>query len=653
MVRRAAAVVVVVVALIATLGSAPSPAAADGSATQDPSLGVYRGAGNPEGVREFGTWLGRDVSWALDFLPRKTWADIESPDWWVDRWSGSGYQVVYSIPMLPESGGTLAEGAAGTFNASFKRLAERLVAKGAGDAVLRLGWEFTGSWYRWSAIKEPETFAAYWRQIVRTMRAVPGAAFRFDWCPNAGWSAFSVERAYPGDDVVDFIGLDVYDQGWATGWEDPVQRWNEILNGPYGLQWHRRFAAEHGKPMTYPEWGMVIRPDGHGGGDNPHYVERMYEWIRANDVAYHMYFEFDSADGIRTMLSGRFPKGAGAYRDRFGASSPLPTVAPAPVPSFETPDADLVDLPRPKRVEGVIRLAGTTRLATAAKISEHTFDAGVPVAFVTAADGFADSLAAAPLAYREGGPLLLTDRSGLSPETQAELLRLRPGRVEVLGGPAAVPDVVLSELRALTGVPVSRISGADRYATAIAGSRRVFADGAALVYLASGEAFPDALAAAAMAARQGAPLLLTPRGELRAETASELRRLGAADVIVVGGHAAVSDDTMRQLSELGLSVRRVAGPDRWSTAVALAQLAPDDSGSVLVATGRSFPDAVAAGPYAAAVGAPLLLVDDSLPASAEAHLREHVPQHVVVLGGPGAVPDAVAWAISDLVPAAG
>jgi hypothetical protein len=304
----------------------PAPAATPGK------LGVYRGSANPAGVNQFATWSGSDVRWALDFLPSATWSDIESPTWWTSGWAGSPYRTVYSIPLIPSTGGTLAQGATGAYNAHFTKLGQALVAGGDSDAILRLGWEFNGAWYRWSAKSDPAAFAAYWRQIVAALRAVPGSSFQFDWSPVLGQGAVAPDRAYPGDAYVDYIGLDVYDQDWFPGWSDPYQRWQNLLTQAYGLRWHRDFAAAHGKPMTFPEWGLMTRTDGHGGGDDPYYIEKMHDWIASNPVAYALYFEFDAPDGRHELMSGQFPQSAARFQQLFGAASPPPLPPPPPSP---------------------------------------------------------------------------------------------------------------------------------------------------------------------------------------------------------------------------------------------------------------------------------------------------------------------------------
>jgi Glycosyl hydrolase family 26 len=326
--RFAAAFLVLLVLAFAGFAAAVVPGSA---ASSSAGIGVYRGAASPGEVSAFGSWLGRSPTYALDFFAGDTWSQIESPDWWLNAWNGTPYTVEFSVPIIPSSGGTLQEGASGAYNSHFQKLAQTLVAHGRGNAILRLGWEFNGSWYHWYAGNDPAAFAAYWRQIVTTMRAVaPG--LRFDWCPTLGVNGMSktgVEAAYPGDAYVDYVGTDVYDQAWGpnnTTVPDPAVRWDGYVTQQNGLNWVASFSSQHGKPITIPEWGLSIRSDGHGGGDNAFFVQHMHDWITTNNVAYQMYFEFDAPDGQHRLMLSQFPIGSAAYKQLFaGAATTLST----------------------------------------------------------------------------------------------------------------------------------------------------------------------------------------------------------------------------------------------------------------------------------------------------------------------------------------
>ncbi len=116
---------------------------------------------------------------------------------------------------------------------------------------------------------------------------------------------------------MNYIGLDVYDQGWQANYTDPVVRWNGMVHAEHGLVWQRNFARAKKKPMSYPEWGLTWRQDGHGGGDDPYFVQQMHQWINTHNVAYHVYFDFDASDGAHALRAGRFPTAAATLRSVF------------------------------------------------------------------------------------------------------------------------------------------------------------------------------------------------------------------------------------------------------------------------------------------------------------------------------------------------
>ncbi|CAN5450801.1 hypothetical protein BH23ACT9_BH23ACT9_20580 [soil metagenome] len=187
----------------------------------------------------------------------------------------------------------------------------------------------------------------------------------------------------------------------------------------------------------------------------------------------------------------------------------------------------------------ISRLAGADRFATAAAVSAAGTEPGAPVLVATGAT-FADALAGVPAAVAGGSPILLVSAEGVPPATAAELRRVQPPSVTVLGGPSAVPEAILAELAELTGATVGRIEGSDRFATAVAVSQASFPDGSEAVYIATGAIFADALAGGAVAARDGAPVLLVERDRVGAAVLEEVSRLAPSRVIVLGGQQAVS-----------------------------------------------------------------------------------------------------------------
>jgi hypothetical protein len=289
-------------------------------------LGDYAGAGNAAGIAQFAAATGTHPALASDYLDRTDgWAGMDGTGttWLLNQWRASGYRLVIGVPIIPGgSGGTLAAGAAGAYNQYFAALAQTLVSGGAANAILRLGWEFNGTWYPWSVANDTDAqnFAAYWRQIVTTMRAVPGAQFGFLWNPNGGGSSsWNLESAYPGSAYVDYIGSDVYDEYWGGG-PTPQASWANAVNQTWGLNWLVNFAARQGRAIAIPEWSVTIRNDGFGLGDDPYFITQFANWIAANNVAFTSIFSFDDTTGGQDndITDGLFPNALAAFRASFG-----------------------------------------------------------------------------------------------------------------------------------------------------------------------------------------------------------------------------------------------------------------------------------------------------------------------------------------------
>ena len=269
---------------------------------------------------EFEALIGRKVERTVDALNAESWHELRRSIPWITKcWSGSGIALTLSVPMLPRDGsGTLREGADGAYDKVFIDTAKALVRNDLAETVVRIGWEFNGEWMPWAAAKDPESFKRYFRRIVETMRSVPGQRFRFEWCPNHGRHAMDPTIAYPGDDVVDIIGMDVYAETWDPSTADPAKRFQYFLDQPFGLKWHRDFAREHNKPMSYPEWGVGDKPGGGGVGDDPVFIAGMADWFEETKPLYQSYWDVQVADYNARMSNRQFPEAAEMFRRRFG-----------------------------------------------------------------------------------------------------------------------------------------------------------------------------------------------------------------------------------------------------------------------------------------------------------------------------------------------
>ncbi|WP_114908113.1 cell wall-binding repeat-containing protein [Ornithinimicrobium murale] len=187
---------------------------------------------------------------------------------------------------------------------------------------------------------------------------------------------------------------------------------------------------------------------------------------------------------------------------------------------------------------------------------------------------------------------------------------------------------------------VTRVGGENRYETAAQASERSFQPIVDTVYVATGQEFADALTGSALAGHQSAPVLLVQQDNVPQATATELARLDADRVVVLGGDVAVSDDVVAELAEVsGTEVTRLAGENRYETAADVAgEFTEVDH--VFVATGLEYADALAASAAAGADGVPVLLVNEGgVPDATAAYLEGVEPSSITVLGGTKAVAD--------------
>lgn len=317
----------------------------------------------------------------------------------------------------------------------------------------------------------------------------------------------------------------------------------------------------------------------------------------------------------------------------------------APPGSVATIDATVEpsSAPLPPSTIPSERASGTDRFATAAAISQQSFPNGATTAFIAVGLDFPDALAAGPAAADSRGPVLLTTRDVVPQATLAELNRLSPDRVVIVGGPFVISDSVASAIQSATGAEVVRLSGANRFETAAA-LARFFATDAPVAFVATGRGFADALAGGAAAAHIGAPILLTERDSLPAATADALRELGVGEIIVLGGDFAVSAAVLDALRAIVPNVRRIAGPDRFATATAIAADAfPSSLSSTYLATGGNFPDALAGAAAAGLAGSPLMLTQQNcVPTPVRDLIEERDPEVIVLLGGEAALGSGVA-----------
>jgi hypothetical protein len=312
-------------------------------------------------------WFGESLQVASIGHGKQAWENFVDfntrgfPEW-VD--GGSNRVLLPHIPMLPRSEveavgreTALRNLADGAYNDRFRTMARNFEADGfgPGNLVLRIGNEFNIKVAPYSPLGTdvgPETWTEGYRQIVRTCREVLGEGLTTVWSPlihSAQMPSDTVLAHYPGADYA-MVGADIYDAAPAYGREGPapdgidyenagpadrktVQEYvwtenhrtgNKWGNDGVGLDDIASLSETVDRPIVVPEWGLSHDGGEWGGGVNPTFVRKMYDWMTTHDVAFHAYFEHDTPR-VAHSLSGEgeydFATASSVYRKTFGGKS--------------------------------------------------------------------------------------------------------------------------------------------------------------------------------------------------------------------------------------------------------------------------------------------------------------------------------------------
>lgn len=270
--------------------------------------------------------------------PAPDWTAWETPwmfsttsDGW-DAWlkASPAHQAIMGMDLIPQSVSnnnnplTWEQAcAAGDYNQHATALAQNLVSYGAGSVVIRLGVEANGDWeadFVGSTKSEMSDWAKCYDNEVTAMRAVTGTHFLFVWNPNACTVDLPLSAWYPGNSYVDIMGIDEYDEdcanrktvaqeGWATYSSGSASGAKGDPNFP-SLDSMEAFATAHGKPLSFPEWGLDT-----GKPDDTQYVTNMGKLFNSSDFAFETYFDTND-DGI-APLGSSIPKATAAYSQAF------------------------------------------------------------------------------------------------------------------------------------------------------------------------------------------------------------------------------------------------------------------------------------------------------------------------------------------------
>ena len=300
----------------------------------------------------------------------------------------------------------------------------------------------------------------------------------------------------------------------------------------------------------------------------------------------------------------------------------------------------------------VLRISGKDRVKTALSVATalkdtlgvRKFDAVVIATGVN--EKFADALAGSYLANMKGAPILLYTNAGLSAQTVSFIEKNlnADGTVYILGGTGAIPETVEETLAAYN---VKRLSGKTRYETNLAILNEVGVSAADEILVATGANFADSLSASAT----GLPLLLVNGKNTTLTTAQTefLQGMVGKKITIIGGTGAVSAEIEAAIEAIvGVEAERISGKTRNNTSVMIAQKYFEDADFALITYSKNFPDGLAGGPLAYAMGAPLLLTNAGSESITNEYITAEGIERGYALGGDAAISDETARLVFGL-----
>lgn len=249
----------------------------------------------------FEAWRGRPVDLTSLYFGRFSWDTVFSTlqSDTVARAKDRPGPLVFALAMLlPDQ--TFADCNRGTNDAVFKDIGKALNVPGLDDSIIRLGWEANGTTYAWSVGNQVAAYKKCYKRLANLLRK-QAPKIQLEWSMRKdNGAAVGVDKLYPGNGFVDIIGVSFYDRFPTTNTQ---AQWNAAYmqtdkGGPRGLGTYLSFAKKKKKKLALAEWAVSDGYPGSGSIDNPFFIQKVYEFLKANaaDISYESYYNCDSSD---------------------------------------------------------------------------------------------------------------------------------------------------------------------------------------------------------------------------------------------------------------------------------------------------------------------------------------------------------------------
>lgn len=285
-------------------------------------------------------------------------------------------------------------------------------------------------------------------------------------------------------------------------------------------------------------------------------------------------------------------------------------------------------------------LQGNRRFETAVAISKEGWDSSTDTVIIASAYSVVDGVSATPLASIKNAPILLVDKNEVTNSTKEELKRLNPSNIILIGGTDVVNDNIYKEVKSiLPSASIKRIGGINRYETSLNIAKEMSKyKNIDKIYVAGGHGEADALSIASKAGEDKAPIILTPKDDLTYDSYDWLKSQNLLDAYFIGGDLVISDNVINKVNSVtrnNVLNNRIYGLNRQETNAKVIQKFYTNSNynALLVTKSNPLVDALSAGPLAAKINSPIVLVSDTIHNSQKDVLSNKSTDLVYKVGG--------------------
>lgn len=276
------------------------------------------------------------------------------------------------------------------------------------------------------------------------------------------------------------------------------------------------------------------------------------------------------------------------------------------------------------------RIDGKDRFEVAVNVSKKGWGISKTV-FISNYLAFADALSAAPLAYKYNSPMLLSNPNQLNSITKQEIARLGAKEAIIVGGKGSITDAVVKELNQM-GIVTRRIDGKNRFEVSANIAEELGIQ--SKVVVTNGLNFPDALAIAPYASKEGIPILLSKPNEIPVEINTIMNKKNITSTLVIGGEGSIGPRVYSKLT----NPTRIGGKDRYEVAANIFKTYFSGAKKAYVATGSTFSDALTGSVLISKESTGILLTyKDKVPEATKNIVVNQPFNTLVILGGTGSV----------------